>query len=890
MKTPTPMPPMRAAGEHRGAARALSEKIRATAAALLSPGTPADLAQLSRAVDEYFEEAFAGSPSGPFLELNRNPYAIIALGGYGREELNLRSDVDLLFLFRRTTPRGTEALIREMVYPLWDLGLEVGYAIRSLKECLRLAARDFQVLTPLLDARFVCGVSVLFSELLEGLRADLLVRRRAWVVENLVAQTRLRHERFGDSAHLLEPHLKEGQGGLRDYHGLRWAARLDHEVLQARDLEYAGWLSHGEFEELWGALRFVWRVRDHLHGLARRRVDRLAFEHQIAIAERLGYAAAGGQQPVERFLGELHRHMGVIKRLHLACMREFAAPRPRRRGAPPALPEGIAAAPGGFLTFEGPEAILSQPELLVRIFTESARLGWPLAGEARRLIREFLHLVDDRLRTAPAVVRAFESLLVHPHAGEALLDDLLATGLLEALIPEFRGVSHRIQYDEYHVYPVDRHLLHTVIALQAVAARPPGGDDDLPARLYRELPRKALLHWAALLHDIGKAEPSPGHAARGAEIVRRILAARGFSEADCATAAFLVREHLLLIQTATRRDIHDEETALVCARAVPDAESLKMLYLLTVADAQATGPAAWSDWTAHLLQEFFLKVLNVLEQGDLASRRTQETIARKEQALLAAAASEEERSRVRELFPLLSPRYLLAMEPGEIAAHIALAARLEGRSFIWEIQPASGGKTRRLTVCAKDRPGLVASLAGVFTLNGIHILDVLVFTWKNGVALDRFELRPPPDPIFEEERWERVARHLEEVLAGRLDLASALAPRLEAARAAARPRTGRKPHRVRIDNSSSSFFTLVEVFTYDFPGLLYCIADALHRAGLDIRVAKIATQVDQVLDVFYVRDLAGGKLLEPERVAALEREILRRLAPQESSPKGEPRP
>jgi len=333
MEPLTTIPPPPSGREPRGAAQALKETFGAIAAELLAAGAPEGIAKLSRAVDEYFEEAFAASPSGPFLELNRNPYAIIALGGYGREELNLRSDIDLLFLFRRKTPRGAEALIREMVYPLWDLGLEVGYAVRSLKECLRLAARDFQVLTPLLDARFVCGVSVLFSELLEALRAELLERRRAWVIENLVEQTRLRHERFGDSAHLLEPHLKEGQGGLRDYHGLRWAARLDHEVLQARDLEYAGWLSHGEFEELWGALRFVWRVRDHLHDLARRRVDRLHFEHQIAIAERLGYPAEGGQQPVERFLGELHRHMGVIKRLHLACMRELAAPRVRRARA-----------------------------------------------------------------------------------------------------------------------------------------------------------------------------------------------------------------------------------------------------------------------------------------------------------------------------------------------------------------------------------------------------------------------------------------------------------------------------------------------------------------------------------------------------------------------------
>ncbi len=882
-----PMP--NAAESRRNAASALKEKLQEIHAALRKRRPQEGLSPISPAVDEYFEEAFADSPSGPFLEINRNPYAIIALGGYGREELNLRSDIDLLFLFRRAVPAGVEALVREMIYPLWDLGLEVGYALRSLRDCLALASSDFQILTPLLDARFVCGVSALYSELLEGLRVELN-RRRGWVIERLGEHTRLRHERFGDSAHLLEPHLKEGQGGLRDYHCLRWAARLDHEVLQPRDLEYTGLLSHGEFATLWSALQFIWTVRDHLHEICRRRVDRLYFEHQIIIADRLEYGAEDGQQPVERFLGELHRHMDAIKRLHLACMRELTAPKKKRRIPAPSLPEGIVATPEGFLRFEDAEAILKRPELLIRIFTESARLGLPLAGEARRLVREFLHLVDGPLRTAPAVVRALESLLVHPQAGETLLDELLASGLLEALIPEFRGVAHRIQYDEYHVYPVDRHLLHTVAVLQQLAQRPAGETEDLPARIYRELPRKALLHWAALLHDIGKADPAPGHAARGAERVRGILAARGFSPEEQEKAAFLVREHLLLIQTATRRDIHDEETALACARRIPGPEALKMLYLLTVADARATGPAAWSDWTAHLLQEFFLKVLHVIEEGDLASRRTVEAIESKRIALLAGAASEAERRRSAEIFPFLSPRYLLAMDPSEIADHIALSRRLGERAFVWDVQPAAGGKTRRLTVCAQDRPGLMASLAGVFTLNGVDILDVLVFTWRNGLALDRFELSPPPDPIFEEERWQRAAEHLEAVLAGKLDLAAVLAPRLEAARAAARPRAGRKPHRVQIDNASSSFFTIVEVFTHDFPGLLYCIADTLYRHGLDIRVAKIATQVDQVVDVFYVRDLAGEKILEPERIAALEQGILERLASPHLPRKGESNP
>jgi [protein-PII] uridylyltransferase len=341
------------------------------------------------------------------------------------------------------------------------------------------------------------------------------------------------------------------------------------------------------------------------------------------------------------------------------------------------------------------------------------------------------------------------------------------------------------------------------------------------------------------------------------------------------TVAFLVREHLFLIKTATRRDIHDEETAILCARRIQEPERLKLLYLLTVADSIATGPAAWNDWTAHLLREFFLKVLNTLEHGELASEEAVAAIERKREALR-AAASPQERNAFEQLFPALSPRYLLAVPAPAIVEHARLFGRLGTGPAVWTVRPSADGNTRTVTICAPDRPGLMASLAGVFTLNSINILSVQVFTWHNRTALDIFEVTPPPDRLFEEEKWRRAEGHLQAVLTGTLDLAAALRPRLETPQLA-KPRTARRAHRVRIDNTSSSFFTIVEVFTYDFPGLLYSIADTLFRLELDIWVAKIATKVDQVVDVFYVRDIAGQKVDAPERVAAVREALLARL-------------
>lgn len=863
-------------GLHEPATRLLQEKVAELTGRFLRGRQPDFLKQHSRALDDYFEQAFETSMIGPRLEINKNPYAIIALGGYGREEQCVHSDVDLLFLFGKSVPAHAEELIREMIYPLWDIGLDVGHATRSLKECLSLAAKDLNVLTPILDARFICGASMLFSELMGQLRERVIRKHAGRILAELAAATRARHAHYGDSAYLLEPNLKEGQGGLRDYHTMLWLARLEHDLRQPRDLEYLGLLSHAEYQSLWEALSFVWQVRNHLHHLSGRKTDRLHFENQLKLAERFRYRGEAGQQPVERFLGDLHARMDQIKQQHAAMRHELNldGARKRRRAPSSKSPaEGIELGPGGRLHFTGPEAIVKRPELLIRIFEESVVLRAPLSAEARRLIREFAHLIDPAYRAAPEVVRTFERILLAPAAAEAL-DDMLTTGFLSAFIPEYERITHRIQYDEYHLYPVDKHLLRTLQTIHDLAA--PGADaEPLFSRIYRELRNKRLLLWAALLHDIGKGSLEEDHSVAGAALCRGILTAKGLSPDEVDTVSFLVREHLHLIKTATRRDIHDEETAILCARRIKDPERLKLLYLLTVADSIATGPAAWNDWTSHLLREFFLKVANTLERGDLVSEEAVAAIERKRAAVMTAASADERRE-IERLFPLLSPRYLLSVTAEAIAEHARLFGRLGERHAVWKITPSADGNTRTVTICAKDRPGLMASLAGVFTLNSINILSVQVFTWRNRTALDIFEVSPPPDRLFEEEKWRRAEEQLQAVLAGTMDLAAALKPRLDSPRLA-KPRTARRAHRVRVDNTSSSFFTIVEVFTYDFPGLLFSVADALFQLELDIWVAKIATKVDQVVDVFYVRDISGQKVDDPQRVAAIREALLARL-------------
>ncbi len=825
---------------------------------------PDFMLQHSRLLDEYFRNSFEASQIGPRMNITRNPYVIIAQGGYGRDDQCVHSDVDLLILFEKRVPDKAEALIREIVYPLWDLGLEVGHATRSLKECLALAAKDFDILTPLLDARFVCGMSKLYSMLMQMLRDKVIKRRTRKVIDWLVETNQERHLRFGDSAYLLEPNLKEGQGGLRDYHTMLWIARIKSNLKQPRDFEYLGYLSHEEYRQMVDALQFIFDVRNRLHLLSNRKNDQLHFEHQIRLARALGYRRRDGQQPVEQFLGDLHEQMEFIKQQHLIFLFEQGYEKRSRRfkrRAKVAKIEGIVVK-GDALTFSASYQVKANPRLLIQIFEESARLKLPLDIEARRVVREFGHLLDADLRVQPEVVKSFEKILMAPAPTFNVLNAMLHTGLLERFLPVFAMVVNRIQYDEYHIYPVGRHLLRTVMLLKQIKDLQNGNGDALAAELWSEVKAKKLLLWGALLHDIGKGQPGKNHSARGEALVPEILEEKGYKPEDIETVAFLVREHLLLAKTAARRDINDEETALHCARRINDVERLRMLYLLTVADSMATGPKAWNSWTASLLRELFFKVLNVLENRELATQEAVALVARKHEELLTTIKPQKRRQALEALFKVMSPRYLLSVPVENILSHVDLFQRLGETPVVWDVEPGMADDTRIVTVCAHDQPGLFSRIAGVFTLNRINILDAQVFTWRNNTALDIFKVQPPPDPIFEDEKWEKACRDLNLALEGRLDIEANLAAGGRPKRHA-RPPAMARPVRVEIDNTTSSFFTIVEVFAEDFPGLLFQITNALFQCRLDVWVAKIATNVDQVVDVFYVRDFDGQKVDDP---------------------------
>ncbi|HDM77382.1 MAG TPA: HD domain-containing protein, partial [Deltaproteobacteria bacterium] len=675
-------------------------------------------AQESRVIDQddTQQESFAVSTVGPKIRIDKNPYAILALGGYGRKEQCLHSDIDVILLFKKGLPREANALVQEIFYPLWDSGFEIGYATRSLKECISLARNDFEILTSLIDARFLCGISSLYSELVTLLRSKVLKKKERKYIDWLIENTERRHAIYGDSTYLLEPNLKEGLGGLRDYHTMLWIARASSQLEKPRDLEFFGYLSHDEYQKLSRAVEFVCDVRNWLHYFTNRKCDQLYFEYQEKMATALNFEKKNNQQPVEVFLGELHRQMDCIKQNFFLLLNNVKSGKRGRKKRKP-IGSGITDSfviTEGLLNFSHPEEIPKNPSLLLQIYDQSARSGVLPSNEAKRLVKDFLFLANTEIMGKSFVADAFEEILKSP-IGSRILEDMFNTGILPEIIPELAKIKDRIQYDQYHIYPVDKHSLKTVEILQRFLF--PGKsskDKGLYESIASETTRPEILLWAGFLHDIGKGDTAGKHAIRGASMVRKILERLDVGDKKKETVAFLVKEHLLMIKTATRRDLADETTALQCARKIKNAELLKMLFLLTVADSMATGPNALNDWIEMLLKELFFKVHHLLERGELTAPDAVKVLEEKKKEIIEKCSSLD-KDELLQLFEQRSPRYLLFTPPGSILEHIDLYRKLGTRPFVMDVKKEENSHVRSITVCARDFPGLFSKIAGSLT-------------------------------------------------------------------------------------------------------------------------------------------------------------------------------
>lgn len=812
----------------------------------------------------------------------RGRCAVVAQGGYGRGELNPCSDIDILFLYGWRAAGYVEFVTERILYPLWDAGLTVGHATRTVTECARRARDDDVIRTALVDARYICGDARLARDLERVVSRQLGGGSGESFVQRKMAEHHRRHRQYGESVFLLEPDVKEGQGGLRDIHGALWVARAKCGAGRVEDLPKAGLLDDRDAATLESARDFLWRTRNELHFLAGRHQDRLTFESQEQAARGLGFTGEARLSEVETFMRSYYRHAEEVSRLsslviHRAVDHHPGQRRPARAGRE--LRPGVRIT-GGTLAL-APGNGQSGPEELLELFADLQRHRLDLGQDSRALIRARTEAVGAALASSREANRCFLEIL---RASDWIYETLLEmhrTGALDALIPEFGRVRCMALHDLYHIYTVDQHLMRAVKEFERL--RSGEFEESLPrlSQLAREVERPEVLILGILFHDIGKGQGG-NHSERGRAMALDVAARMGLNEDEQELLSFLVLHHLLLTGTAFRRDIEDEKTVADLADTMGGAENLKALYVLTYSDMKAVGPEVWNNWKGSLLEQLFNRTLHLLEERekgespapdrDLKVQRVQDRLL----AQLAADRSEEEVRR--EFIDAMPRRYFLTTPEEAMPSHYRLLRRLGDEPFLAEVRHHPEHGHSEVAICARDQAGLFASIAGVFAAMDLNVLSARINTRSDGLILDVFRIshQGQAQVVTDPAKWTRMESILKRVLRGEVDVAELVARSRRSL--SLRPVVKASTH-VRWDNEASDDFTIIEVYTEDRAGVLFTITYWLSNLDFAIHLAKISTDVDRVADVFYVADARGRKVLDEGRLRGLREALHRELEP-----------
>ena len=824
------------------------------------------LSEQSRLVDEYIVEHFHAAAVSDAA----GSVALVALGGYGRRELFPFSDIDLMILYHPEAREEMEKVTSAVLYPLWDTGLDVGHGVRTVEECLAHAKEDFFFQVAMLDSRLLIGSPVLYDGLLTAYRREFIQGNRDQFVQTMKAFRQKRRERFGSHSYLLEPNIKESKGGMRDIQAMLWTALIVYGLSGLEAIADAGVLLDEEKRKFVDSWNMLARIRNRLHYISGRKNDQLYFEQQEEVAAAFGYQTEKGVLGVEHFMRDLYGHLQTIAVTTDLFFDHVDDVLGRARGKERVeesvvVEKGIEVYDGRVHLTVSQEELVARPYLLMRVFLAAAKNGVPLHHRSRKLISTNLDLITDKIRSSSRMAKPFFEILEKGKEVLSVLEVMLETGLLSAYIPEFGRIESLAQHDVYHIYTVDRHLLQTVSELRLLSK-----EEEL---VFQTIATPHVLYLAALLHDIGKGAGGD-HSDIGAGAVGQVGRRLGLSESECACLRFVVRYHLFLPENALRRDLNDELFIKRCAEEIADADRLAMLYLIAVADSRATGPSAWSDWKAALLFEMYLKVLPHLqfaETGNVVAQVDQGVDWLREQVEAILAAEDGVRLSVDDL----PADYLLSFTPEAVADHV-LAHRdnfkvLQQKALIF---PRDLQTQWSLLIMCSDQRGLLAKICGVLSLHNLSVLNAQIFTWKNGSAVDILDVRPELGVSFEEKDWQALNDDLNLALNHRLGLGHRLYKKLSSGHPRRRRPAGISGTQVVVDNKASDLYTVVEVYSSDSPGQLYRITQTLADFGMNIYRAYIATEVEQLIDVFYVLDNEGQKVVDPPFIEELREGIL----------------
>ena len=796
------------------------------------------------------------------------PMVLVALGGYGRGELHPLSDLDLLVIYDGEMTPFVQRATQGLLYALWDLGLQVGHAVRSLPDCVAMARTDFPSRTSMQQARFLVGDRRLFNRFRKVLAENVYQKDFGQFLETTLSERDQRYRKFGGSPYMGEPNVKESAGGLRDIHTAMWLASTKFSTRTLRELADKRLITEREQKATDEALTFLWRVRNELHFLSGHKNDVLSRDVQPQIAKNFGYTGDEISLAVEKFMRDYYLHARVIHRVSrrlIARCRETLARRGsvQRKLRQEALADGLIVIDHRIhLAHADGRAFREAPARLLKVFWHSHRLGFELGIDVERAIEDSLDLIDDGFRRSPEARDLFLSICRTWGRVSQTLREMHELGVLGRYLPEWGALTCLVQYDVYHKFAADQHSLLAVENLEALAPGQSAESEGI-AKVLNEVERPDLLMLGMLLHDIGKGK-GHGHVAKGIPLLRELTARMGLPPADADKAIFLVAHHLTMSHTAQRRDIDDPKTVESLAEVCQSPEKLRMLYLLTFADMRAVGPGVMTGWQAQILWELYGRAYVRLTGGQL-ERPSREAVAER---VWEAMRREGSRGAVTAHLAMLSDRYLSTTSPQRIAAHLRLVDGLEEDVVATELFHHPDLDSSEMVIATRDVPGLFSLIAGTLAAHGINILSAQIHTRADGIAIDTFQVNDPVgEAVTDEARWRKTLEALRRVLSGQQTVEELLAIRRKARGGA--PDTVPGPPKVSVDNQLSDTHTVVEVKCPDRVGLLYAITNTLSAHGLDIASAHIATEIEQAYDTFYVTDRPGRRVEDPVAMARL---------------------
>jgi [protein-PII] uridylyltransferase len=827
---------------------------------------------------------------------------LVAIGGYGRAELNPHSDIDFMFLHdrqvavRRPLPHLSK-IIDGLLYPLWDIGLKVGHSVRTIEDCVKEANNDMQSKTSLIESRVVAGDSELFSKFEKVLVAKCVNKHVEEYIAMRLEDQRARHIKFGNSACMQEPNIKSGCGGLRDYQNLLWMAYFKYRTRSLLELQGHELISENERKQLEAAYDFLLRVRTEMHYHINRGMDVLSKSLQPAIAHNLGYTERSPSKRIERFMRHLYTHSRNIFRITRIVEQRLALlPRPKKLSLRSFLPGGQNRPNepiDGFKIVEGeiqaagPRVFRDQPRRLMRLFLYAQQRGLEIHPDLAQKVRNQLALVDRAFLSDEHVRETFLTILGQRGSVARVLRAMHETDFLGKYLPEFGRMTCLVQHEFYHQYTADEHTLMCLEQLDRIWEA-----KDAPYKeyvsLFQKLERPFLLYLALLLHDVGKPDGHGNHAMVSAELALRCAKRLGLDGSATHTLCLLIENHLLMASTSQRRDLDDPAVIRRFAKQIQNSETLTLLTLHTFVDSQATSDKLWNGFKDSLLWSLYHKTVELMAGGTefvRAEEKQRELLMEEVQRQMPPSLTEEE---LRAHFGSLPPRYFQIHSAREVLGDLLLAhqfMRLQTSDqenpltpvIYWHDQPDRA--CNAVKVCTWDRAGLFWKIAGSLSAAGLNILSAQIFTRSDGIVLDTFYVQDArsgnPAGTDQREAFEDVIKQA--LIGEELDF-HALIARRKITRPAYQAYVGERiASRIGFDNESSDTRTVIEVETEDRIGLLYAISQQLSELELDISAAKISTERGAAIDSFYVRETDGTKVVAVERQRGITQKLLRTI-------------